>query len=78
MKPVFCCQIETLYGGDQARYVVLVGEDNYYNDYEVAVRAINDEGAGPLSPAVTIKSAMGCEWRVYVLISIMFVILQYW
>ena len=52
-------QIEVIYGGDMARYVVLVGEDKFYRDYEVAVRAVNDEGQGPLSPAVTIKSAMG-------------------
>ena len=47
-------------GGETARYVVLVGEDNFYKEYEVAVRAFNDMGEGPLSPVATIKSAMGC------------------
>ena len=56
---LYHAQIETVYGGEQARFVVLVGEDNYYRDYEVAVKAVNDMGEGPLSPVVTIKSAMG-------------------
>ena len=44
-----------------ARYVVLVGESNYYDEYEVAVKARNDIDEGPISPTVVIRSAMGCK-----------------
>ena len=47
--------------GNVARHVVLVGESNFYKEYEVAVRARNDVGEGPLSPNVVIRSAMGCK-----------------
>ena len=57
-------QSEPVYGGESARYVVLVGEDNFYRQYEVAIRAFNDEGFGPMSPVVTIRSAMGCKYHV--------------
>ena len=45
--------------GNVGWYVKLVGEQNFYLEYEVAVQAFNDIGDGPLSPIVVIRSAMG-------------------
>lgn len=45
--------------GNVGIYVKLVGEKNYYLEYEVAVQAFNKIGFGPMSPIVVIRSAMG-------------------
>jgi len=45
--------------GNEGRTVFLVGEQNFYREYEVNVQTYNDEGDGPMSPTVTIRSAMG-------------------
>ncbi|ELT90327.1 hypothetical protein CAPTEDRAFT_180331 [Capitella teleta] len=46
-------------GGDISRYVDLVGEPNFYREYEVTAQAYNDQGFGPVSPISIIRSAMG-------------------
>ena len=49
--------------GDVGYYVETndIGQDNYYNEYDVLVQAFNDAGLGPVSPVVRIRSAMGCK-----------------
>lgn len=39
----------------------LVGEQNFYREYEVQVQAMNSEGMGPRSEVAIIRSAMGCK-----------------
>ena len=46
-------------------YVHLVGSQNWYRDYDIAIQAFNEWNNGrvygPRSPLVTIKSAMGSK-----------------
>lgn len=45
--------------GNVGHHVKLVGEQNFYLEYEVTVQAFNRIGLGPLAPIVVIRSAMG-------------------
>lgn len=51
--------------GNVGQFVDLVGEANFYREYEVAVQAYNSEGFGPMSPISVIRSAMGCEYSFF-------------
>ena len=53
-------QNKTIYR-NQGGYVLLVGENNFYSQYEVALRAFNAKGMGPMSDIVRVRSAMGCK-----------------
>ncbi|KAK6176500.1 hypothetical protein SNE40_014772 [Patella caerulea] len=44
-------------GAENGEFFYTVGDENFYLDYEVRVRAFNEIGAGNLSDIVTIKSA---------------------
>ena len=48
-------------GADSNRYVVLVGQNNYYTEYDVMVQAANDQGLGEISNSVPIHSAEDSE-----------------
>ena len=47
--------------GNVGRFVDLVGETNFYREYEVTVQPYNSIGLGPMSPVSVIRSAMGCK-----------------
>ena len=57
-----CVYLQIYLVGNVGRYVHLVGAQNYYLMYEVAVLAYNDYGEGPMSPVATIRSAMGRQY----------------
>ena len=44
-------------GPDHNKYVVLVGSNNFYSEYDVQVQIYNNQGDGPKSDIVTIMSA---------------------
>ena len=46
---------------EKNRHVILVGEHNFYRQYDVAVQVFNSMGAGPVSNTVRIRSAMSCK-----------------
>lgn len=51
--------LQNINGTQEAPYAtILVGKDNFYKPYDVAVQAANEKGMGPMSDVVTIRSAM--------------------
>ena len=48
--------------GSVGQLVILVGQDDFYLEYDILVQAFNDIGDGPLPPLVNVRSAMGSKW----------------
>ena len=59
---IYCLSQYVNASGDASYLSILVGKDNYYMPYDVAVQACNEKGEGPISPQVTLRSAMRSKY----------------